>query len=118
MSVLIDLSGQKFGAWSIVSYGGRNSYKQSVWICRCDCGTVRNVNAQTLRRGLTTSCGCLKGDKIAAARTKHGQSRSKKNGFKDTRTYRIWGAMIMRCYGNNEQSIRDYRDRGITVCDR
>lgn len=118
MSKLIDLTGHRFGAWTAVAFGGMNSYRQSVWICRCDCGTERNVNAQTLRNGLTSSCGCLKGDKIAAARTKHGHSRSRRNGHKDTRTYSIWGAMKARCFGNAEKAKQDYQSRGITVCAR
>lgn len=32
----------------------------SRWLCRCDCGNTRKVLGQHLRKGDTTSCGCLK----------------------------------------------------------
>jgi hypothetical protein len=110
MSARIDLTGKRFGAWAVLYFGGANSSKQSVWVCRCDCGTERLVNAQTLRAGLTKSCGCQKGEAIAVAKTKHGLER--------TRTYSIWKGMIKRCYNSNATNWEHYGGRGIAVCDR
>lgn len=118
MSARIDLIGKRFGCWLVLSFGGSNVNKQSVWLCRCDCGTERMVVAQTLRNGLTSSCGCMKGDLIAVAKTTHGHSRSKRNANRDTRTYMLWQAMHARCAGRSESSRRWYAPRGITVCER
>lgn len=117
MSNRIDLLGKKFGAWTVTSFGGLNENKQTTWHCVCDCGTQKRVVAQTLREGLTTSCGCLKAEKIASARTKHGHSRSS-GRVRATRTYEIWCAMKARCDNPNHKSFADYGGRGVKVCKR
>ena len=30
------------------------------WICKCDCGTIKSVNGVSLRKGISTSCGCYR----------------------------------------------------------
>lgn len=117
MSKTIDLMGKRFGAWVVVGFGGRNDVGQTTWTCQCDCGAEKKVISQSLRMGLSTSCGCLKGAKIAASKIKHGQSRGKAF-LKETRTYSIWGAMKARCNGNSKHSMEYYKSRGITVCER
>lgn len=112
-SRIIDLKGQRIGAWKVLSFAGPNSYGQSTWLCRCRCGTERKVNAQTLREKLTSSCGCLKGAAIALFRTKHGHSRGG-----ESRTYVIWGGMHNRCRNETHVGWKYYGGRGIKVCDR
>ena len=55
MSKRIDLTGQRFGYWTVLEYD-----KESKWICKCDCGTIKSVNTVSLRKGTSTSCGCYK----------------------------------------------------------
>lgn len=59
----VDLTGQRFGRLVVVekdvpriTSGG--IYK-TMWICKCDCGNVTSCDSQKLRRGHTTSCGCV-----------------------------------------------------------
>ena len=55
---IIDLTGQKIGQWTVLYHiKGSNPSK---WFCRCSCGTEKEVNAQSLRRGESLSCGCLR----------------------------------------------------------
>jgi hypothetical protein len=73
----IDLTGQRFGKWTVVSY------VRPRWECKCDCGTVRMMKSQTLRVGHSLSCGCLKIDLLylraqqrpRAAAQREGRSR-------------------------------------------
>lgn len=63
MSKLIDLTGKKFGRWTVVGFAGRRVTEKSVrmiWECMCECGNKRNVPAGVLMRGGSKSCGCLK----------------------------------------------------------
>jgi hypothetical protein len=53
MPKTIDLTGQQFGSWTALSYAG--SYR---WLCRCECGTEREVQSKSLKNGRSTSCGC------------------------------------------------------------
>lgn len=118
MANLIDLLGKRFGAWTVIGFAGRNENKHTCWDCLCDCGTVRTVVAQPLRNGLTKSCGCLKGDAISKARTKHGGTRSMQIDGKDARAYRIWCAMLKRTRSKHGVNWKYYGSRGITVCER
>jgi hypothetical protein len=118
MGRIIDLTGNRYGHWVVIGRVGITPQKQPTWCCKCDCGTVREVAGQSLRKGVSVSCGCMKGEAIAAARTKHGHASSIRRSRKDSRTYRIWGAMRARCKGRNEHAKRYYLDRGITVCER
>lgn len=54
-----DLTGRIFGRLLVVAYGGRNSYKNHQWICKCDCGEIKITVTQSLVKGATRSCGCL-----------------------------------------------------------
>ncbi len=53
---LTDLTGKKYGAWTVLAKLPRKQY----WQCRCDCGTERGVFGADLTRGESTSCGCIK----------------------------------------------------------
>lgn len=67
-SGLIDISGKRFGRWTVIGPAGRvtesRGRKVMMWRCRCDCGTERNIAAGTLQGGLSLSCGCYKLEKL------------------------------------------------------
>lgn len=50
--------GQRFGAL-VVEGPGVEGPGESHWRCRCDCGQVLTVRADSLKRKHTRSCGCL-----------------------------------------------------------
>lgn len=53
-----NLKGMHFGEWEVLRYAG--DFK---WHCRCSCGTERDVLAQNLLNGRSTSCGCKSGER-------------------------------------------------------
>jgi hypothetical protein len=112
MGPLIDLTGQRFGRWTVLalSEGGHNAR----WLCTCDCGTTRPVTGKSLRGGVSTSCGCRTREVSSARLTKHGHTR----GYTETRAYRAWRAMINRCTNPNDESWEYYGGRGIKICRR
>lgn len=58
-----DMTGQRFGRWTVLGMTARTStdgHKRTACLCRCDCGTERVLYAQSLRGGLTKSCGCAR----------------------------------------------------------
>jgi hypothetical protein len=115
MSHLIDLQGQKFGAWTVIAGPSRNTNNQTTWHCQCECGATREVVAQTLRLGRTKSCGCLKGEAIAKANRTTGKGHIIKNA---TPEFRAWRGMLNRCSPDNRWMKVSYHDRGIRVCER
>ena len=58
MQNLKDLTGQRFGRLTVLSYDG-NDGKNSYWLVKCDCGKPSfKVQRSALITGATTSCGC------------------------------------------------------------
>ena len=53
MPKIKDITGQRFGRLTALKFLGRSSYKQSLWLCACDCGKAKEIVAYSLRKGLT-----------------------------------------------------------------
>jgi hypothetical protein len=68
MPAFIDITGQKFGRWTVLRFL-RPTTGTTLWLCRCDCGSECEVSSGNLRRGGSLSCGCLP----AAAKNLAGQ---------------------------------------------
>lgn len=56
-SRLIELTGLRFGKWTVVGRHGDTS--PPFWDCRCECGNSKLVRGVTLRAGESRSCGCI-----------------------------------------------------------
>jgi NUMOD3 motif len=107
---IVDLTGRRFGRWTVVERAQNNKHGQCCWVCECECGTAAAIAGSNLRRGGSLSCGCLQREKTSARNWKHGGSK--------TAEYRTWARMKERCYNPNNKSFADYGGRGIKVCDR
>ena len=63
MGKCIDLTGQRFGKLVVIErvedYVSPSGYHQTSWLCKCDCGCVKTVTANSLKKQNTRSCGCL-----------------------------------------------------------
>lgn len=59
MSNLIDLTGQRFGALTVIGKAPRKNGR-TLWECACDCGNKCVQEGYNLRKGIVTSCGCGK----------------------------------------------------------
>lgn len=51
------LIGATFGRWTVLGEAGRERRTRK-WLCRCECGTTREVRGDNLARGRSVSCGC------------------------------------------------------------
>lgn len=109
MSKPIDLTGQRFGLLSVLAFVEHRD-KHSFWRCRCDCGKTTTIRSNSLRRGLSTSCGCRRTAHARAAKTTHGLTGAAE--------YRVWLHMKERCLNRNDKSFQRYGGRGIRVCER
>lgn len=60
---LLISAGTRFGNLTVVGEGGRkvlpSGQTRRLLLCRCDCGEITTTHLDSLRRGLTKSCGCL-----------------------------------------------------------
>lgn len=103
-----DLANQQFGNWTVLHRDfspEANSKSGTMWICRCGCGVTKSVNAAHLKKGKSTSCGCLK-----YAKHPDDEVRHQRNPL-----YRTWMTMRTRCYNSRHPSYRNYGARGITI---
>ena len=110
----------EIGHWTIIAEGEPYHRKtadgsphhlgvQRTALCRCDCGVVRNVSIQTLKKGASHHCGCRNGEKNADLHGTHLMSK--------TSEYRAWAKMKERCRNPNNKDWHNYGGRGIRVCD-
>lgn len=108
-----DLTGQRFGRISVL-YRSDDHLDPSgrhhvMWRCRCDCGTERDVNGDSLKRGHTVSCGCYNREQARENHLTHGHT--------DTHLYGVWCAIKRRCYNEKTHAYKDYGGRGIKMCE-
>lgn len=105
MSQFENLAGQRFGILTAVQ---RIDGK---WRCVCDCGSVRFVLANNLKKGNSKSCGCVGRKKCSRRMAKlnriHGDAGSKE--------HQIWVGIIKRCTSPLDVHWSKYGARGITV---
>lgn len=118
MPAFVDLTGQQFGRLTVIDRCGTQC-GHAMWRCVCDCGKEVKADSNSLRRGKTKSCGCMRNERIAKLAHSAGMVRGAqmtKHGLHDTRLYGIWKAMRQRCHNANCKDYPDYGGRGITVC--
>lgn len=95
----------KFGNFTILHEVEKSKDGHRQFLCRCDCGKEQIVYLTHLKNGQKTKCKecSIKGI-------------NKKHGLKNTRLYRIWSGMKVRCNCNTNKDAKNYHDRGIRVC--
>ena len=99
----IDRTGQRFGRWAVIE---RTQQKKNVrWVCRCDCGTVRDIASSDLQSGGTNSCGCIRLE--GAGETLQQIHR---------REFNSWSGIKQRCYYHRHIEFNRYGGRGIVMC--
>lgn len=106
----IDLSDQIIGEWKVIKrvdnrYGGK-----AYWLCKCSCGTEKEVSSQTL---LNKTSKCCNKCSPRVHTVTHGYCRNKK-----IPEYLIWRSIKDRCRNPNNKGYRNYGARGIEICDR
>lgn len=106
--------GDRFGRLVVISEASRNPRRPGhrLWLCRCDCGQERTVEAECLKRRGWRSCGCFARENIAAL------GRQKRtHGRRNTPEYAAWCQMRRRCQDPTGKSYQNYGGRGIRVCE-
>lgn len=107
-SNLLDIVGKRFGNYTVLARA-KNRYGKAYLLCECDCGTVKEVMAQSLYEGRVVSCGCHKNKQCGDNFRTHGLSK--------TRLYHVWEKMRARCYCETDDKYTIYGGRGIKMCD-
>lgn len=109
MGKAIDLTGKKFGKLTVIKLVKRVNDKHRYWVCKCECGKFSEIRQDALTRNITHSCGCLIGETAKKLYTKHN--------LYQTRLYKIYQGMKMRCYNPKNPRYSSYGAKGVKVCD-
>lgn len=100
-----DLSGKTFGRLTVMHYTHSDSHRVPHYLCKCECGTEKIISSQSLKRGLTVSCGC------------YHRERHHVHGITGHPLLDVYRHMKDRCSDPTYHAYKDYGGRGITVCD-
>jgi hypothetical protein len=111
VSARLNLAGQQFGRWRVLSPIGSNVRGQSVWRCRCECGNIQAVAGTNLRSKVSRQCKRCTG-RAGGSVKQHGHCSPY------TPIYRAWASMWSRCTNTKHKRFADWGGRGITVCKR
>ena len=103
----LNLANYRFHRWTAIRHT-RKGPQGFYWLCRCDCGTEREIPAKSIKAGDTKSCGCWSREVLFKRNLRHGQRR--------TRAYNAWMNIKKRCHNTRDPSYQRYGGRGINVC--
>lgn len=72
MPKIIDLTNKRFGRL-IVLYKDSNKKTKTgcYWVCKCDCGNIKSIRSDHLRKGHILSCGCYNKELLSELRTEN-----------------------------------------------
>ncbi len=109
--IRIDMTGVRYGR--LVGIGHAHTLNgHAHWLFQCDCGNEVVINGASVRRGKSSSCGCLHREISAERLTVHGRRAQKRHDP----TYRAWQAMNDACANRASPKFRDCGALGIGVC--
>lgn len=116
MGKLVDLTGQRFGRWTVLRRAGLDAAgKNATWLCQCDCGNKKIVTKVALTSGHSKSCGCYCSE-VSKQLIKPLHERHRDEYPKIERLFRIWIKMRNRCYNPQNDGYKNYGGRGIDIC--
>ena len=103
--------GDKFGRWTIIGECVKENGKHKKYLCECSCEkkTQRYVDEYNLKRGVSSSCGCITAEEASTNFSTHRKTKE--------RLYHVWSSMKGRCCNPNNQAYDSYGGRGIKICD-
>ena len=124
MSYLKDLTGDRFFRLTVLYrtknkvYNRKNKkVSKTTWHCICDCGTEIDVVGESLKQGLTKSCGCWNDEcrknpsiKCHTSNTLDWRKDSEYNWL-----YERYRGILRRCGYCSNQENKNYKGRNIKV---
>lgn len=104
----IDITGQRFGRWTVLEKVENKNGRDAKFLCLCDCGTKKEVLGKNLRNGQSKSCGCYKNEKASNFMKEWNKNNSNKinltnqkfgllTAIEETSQRTSQGAVIWKC---------------------
>lgn len=70
-----DLTGQVFGKLTVLRQVG-SQFRNTVWLCQCECGNTKAYRSNKLKEGMAKSCGCAAVKRRRAGKPPHEAERA------------------------------------------
>lgn len=116
---------QKFNMLTVLGVGERTAKDKgrSIFVlCKCDCGTIKNLRLSRVLNEGTISCGCFQKEVsrkmmkelLVPNNVTHGDGR---RGSKHNYLFDRWLCAKQRCYNVNDPRYSTYGARGIKFYD-
>jgi len=118
------IGGKKFGRLSVQDKwkwitSPTNGKRFRHWWCVCECGKELWINAGSIIRSHTLSCGCFiqKNNSRYANETLYPQRHGLSGKKRDT-VYARWTVLLSKCYNPKYTSYHNWGEEGYTVCEQ
>lgn len=112
-----NITDQRFERWTVIEYRGKKEPAAQMWLCRCDCGKEKEIQAGNLFSGKSVSCGCYRAEQLSVTKKTHGMRQ--KNGERLRHPlYDIWVDMRRRCLNKNFKGYKWWGGAGVKICDQ
>lgn len=106
-------AGNQYGNWIVISKSKKTGTRKSqkYWICQCQCKdkTIKEVTEDSLKQGLSTSCGCMNKEKI------------KELGLNSKRELLIGSKFnmltVIKYHGKRNNSSKHHKHTWLCQCD-
>jgi hypothetical protein len=100
--------GTTFGRLTVISdKEAKGKRGELLVLTLCSCGTQKYISKNSLKRGLTQSCGCLQRETLKTDKIVHGRCKSHE--------YNSWLHIKRICYNKNHHQYKHYGRCGIEV---
>ena len=109
MTAFLDLTGKRFGRWTVQGLWGDEPSPAKYWRCVCDCGNEKSVLGDNLRARKIAKLRLFGLRKCGRCATTHGMV--------DHPAYNSWKAAKRRCDNEDSEEYSKYGARGIKVCE-
>lgn len=100
----VDVIGNIYGRLEVISEIMHQSGRRV--LCKCSCGTEKDILLSHLRSGKTVSCGCYRLERVKEVNS----VLNTKHGMYGTRVYNIWNGMLDRV---RDKEDPNYGGKGI-----
>lgn len=101
--------GNTYGRLTVIEFDHKRK-GHSYYKCLCECGCVTVAEAGNIRKGRTSSCGCVRRELGVAKHLTHGYSDKE-------RLYNIWIGIKQRCNNPNYKLYKWYGGKGVKLCE-
>lgn len=111
-----DIRGKRYGHWTVLERAENNANGTPRWLCKCDCGTIREVDAGHLKNGKSTNCGCVARQNTRERNLLRDYRQEEKPTRPDNELWKSFTGMHRKCEKEYARHYEIFGGRCISVC--